>query len=73
MRHILVAFGLLCLGAPSARAAEKCKAHQHESVSKDEDQGAIVKRCVCDTGWDAAGPEAPCKKVKPGTTKPKAE
>ncbi len=70
MRHTLIALGLLFLGAPQARAQTKCKAHQHESVEKDDDQGAIVKRCVCDEGWDAGGPGAPCKKVKPGKTKP---
>jgi hypothetical protein len=58
--------GALSLGAPlAARADSKCGTHQHESVEKDEDQDATVKRCVCDEGWDGAGPEAPCKKVKP--------
>lgn len=57
----LAAFGA---GAPIARAAEKCAAHQHVSVEKDEDEGGTIKRCVCDDGWNAAGPAAPCKKVK---------
>ena len=69
--------GALSLGAPRvARADSKCGAHQHESVEKDEDQDATVKRCVCDEGWDGSGPAAPCKKVKPSkaskqTPKPK--
>lgn len=64
--QLLVALvGALWLGAPRvARADSKCGAHQHESVEKDEDQDATVKRCVCDEGWDGSGPAAPCKKAK---------
>ena len=49
-----------------ARADGKCGAHQHESVEKDADEGGTVHRCVCDDGWNAKGPTAPCKKVKGG-------
>ena len=66
---VMALFGALSLGAPlAAHADTKCGTHQHESVEKDEDQDATVKRCVCDEGWDGAGPTAPCKKVKPGKT-----
>lgn len=56
---VVVALG----GGAVARATEKCGAHQHLSVEKDEDEGGTVKRCVCDDGWSASGPGAPCKKV----------
>ena len=64
MRTIILVVGLACLSAPSARAAQKCGAHQHEAVEQNDDEGGTVKRCVCDEGWDAGGPGAPCKKVK---------
>lgn len=56
-------FALVALGAP-ARAADKCGAHQHVAVENNDDEGGTVKRCVCDDGWNAGGPGAPCKKVK---------
>jgi hypothetical protein len=65
--HLTMALvGAVSLGAPLSARAEKCGAHQHESVEKDADEGGTVKRCVCDDGWNAAGPVAPCKKVKGG-------
>ena len=64
MRTTMIAIGLLWLAAPSARAAQKCGAHQHEAVEQNDDEGGTVKRCVCDEGWDAGGPGAPCKKAK---------
>jgi hypothetical protein len=65
MRTTILALGLFCLGAPTVRAAEtKCGLHQHEAVEQNDDEGGTVKRCVCDDGWDAGGPGAPCKKVK---------
>jgi len=71
MRHTLIALALLSLGAPAARAAEpKCGPHKHEAVEQNDDEGGTVKRCVCDEGWDAGGPGAPCKKVRAGA-KPK--
>ena len=67
----LAVLALVGVGAPLARAAEKCGAHQHVSVEKNDDEGGTVKRCVCDDGWNATGPEAPCKKVKAGAKKAK--
>lgn len=61
-------FALLALagvGAPAARATEKCGEHQHVAVENNDDEGGTVKRCVCDDGWNANGPTAPCKKAKP--------
>jgi hypothetical protein len=70
MRTAILTIGLLFLGAPIARAAEtRCGLHQHEAVEQNDDEGGTVKRCVCDDGWDADGPGAPCKKVK--TLQPK--
>jgi hypothetical protein len=66
MRFVIVVLGLSCLSAPAARAADpKCGAHQHVAVEKDEDEGGMVKHCVCDDGWNANGPAPPCKKAKP--------
>jgi hypothetical protein len=60
-------------GARVARAETKCGAHQHVAVEQNDDEGGTVKRCVCDEGWNANGPGAPCKKVKPdGAKKPKS-
>ncbi|HEY2747500.1 MAG TPA: hypothetical protein VGL86_22910 [Polyangia bacterium] len=71
LQLLLALLGAVSLGAPTAaRADGKCGAHQHQSVEKDTDEDSTVKRCVCDDGWNAAGPVAPCKKVKPGKTKP---
>ena len=70
------ALSLLALvagGARVARAADKCGAHQHVAVEKNDDEGGTVKRCVCDEGWDANGPAPPCKKAKPGAKKPTSE
>ncbi|MCU1282589.1 MAG: hypothetical protein JWM53_6135 [bacterium] len=67
----LALLALVSLGAPAARAAEKCGAHQHEAVEANDDEGGTVKRCVCDDGWNANGPGAPCKKVKAAAAKPK--
>jgi hypothetical protein len=54
------------------RAAEpRCGPHQHEAVEQNDDEGATVKRCVCDEGWDAGGPAAPCKKAKAPPAKKK--
>lgn len=65
MRTTIVALALCFLGAPTVRAGEtKCGPHQHQAVEQNEDEGGTVKRCVCDDGWDAGGPGAPCKKVK---------
>jgi hypothetical protein len=64
-----VAAAALGGGRAVARAAEKCGAHQHVAVERDDDEGGSVKRCVCDDGWNANGPGAPCKKVK-GAKKP---
>lgn len=65
LRLALAALGL-CLGAPAARAVDAaCGAHQHVVVEQNEDEGGTVKRCVCDAGWDADGPGAPCRKAKP--------
>ncbi|MGZ3427680.1 MAG: hypothetical protein ACXVCV_13575 [Polyangia bacterium] len=69
----LALFALVGAAAPRARAAEKCGAHQHVAVETNDDEGGTVKRCVCDDGWNANGPGAPCKKVKPGAKKPKSE
>ncbi|MDB4969018.1 MAG: hypothetical protein JWN44_4707 [Myxococcales bacterium] len=69
LRVTIVALGLTLLGAPAARAAEKCGPHQHVAVESNDEEGGTVKRCVCDEGWDAGGPGAPCRKVKP-TGKP---
>ena len=74
MRLTIAALCLLCLGAPAARAADpKCGAHQHVAVEKDEDEGSMVKRCVCDEGWNANGPGTPCKKTKPTKSTGKTE
>jgi hypothetical protein len=63
----LAMFAALGLGTgATARAEGKCGAHQHEAVEKNDDEGGTVKRCVCDKGWDGAGPTAPCKKAKAG-------
>jgi hypothetical protein len=64
--HLLMAvLGAWSLGASAtARAEGKCGAHQHEAVEKNDDEGGTVKRCVCDDGWNGAGPVAPCKKAK---------
>jgi hypothetical protein len=64
MRTLILALGLSCFAVPSAHAAQKCGAHQHEAVEQNDDEGGTVKRCVCDEGWDAGGPGAPCKKTK---------
>ena len=65
-------FALVSVAAPAARAADKCGAHQHVATESNDDEGGTVKRCVCDEGWDAGGPGAPCKKVKAAAaTKPK--
>jgi hypothetical protein len=66
---LFAVLALAGLGSPVARAAEKCGAHQHISVEKNDDEGGTVKRCVCDDGWNGSGPEAPCKKVKAGAKK----
>lgn len=67
---IVLAWLTLCgAAAPMARAAEKCGAHQHVAVENNDDEGGTVKRCVCDEGWNAGGPGAPCKKVKATTGK----
>jgi hypothetical protein len=72
LRLSFVVLAVLGLAAPAARAAEKCGPHQHIAVEKDEDEGGTVKRCVCDEGWNAGGPGAPCKKAKePGGKKAK--
>jgi hypothetical protein len=67
MKKLQLIFALFALVAvdATARADEKCGAHQHVAVEANEDEGGTVKRCVCDEGWDAGGPGAPCKKVKP--------
>jgi hypothetical protein len=66
MRPTILALGLLCLGATAARAADsKCGAHQHVAMETNDDEGGTVKRCVCDDGWNADGPGAPCRKPKP--------
>jgi hypothetical protein len=67
----LAVLALAGLGSPVARAAEKCGAHQHEATEANDDEGGTVKRCVCDDGWNANGPGAPCKKVKAEGKKPK--
>ena len=65
MRFTVIALGLLCLGAPDARAGDsKCGPHQHVAVENNDDEGGTVKRCVCDDGWNADGPAAQCRKVK---------
>ncbi|HEX4458710.1 MAG TPA: hypothetical protein VIA18_12125 [Polyangia bacterium] len=72
MRQTMIALCLVFLGAPTARAGEtKCGVHQHEAVEQNDDEGGTVKRCVCDEGWDANGPGAPCKKVKADKPKKK--
>jgi hypothetical protein len=72
MRQTIIVLGLLFLGAPAARAGEtKCGAHQHQAVEQNDDEGGTLKRCVCDDGWDANGPGAPCKKAKPDKAKKK--
>jgi hypothetical protein len=72
MRTTILALGLLCLGAPTVRAAETaCGPHQHAAVEQNDDEGGTVKRCICDEGWDADGPGAPCKKVKAQKSKKK--
>jgi hypothetical protein len=71
-RSMIAALALSCLSAPAARAAEKCGPHQHSVVEANDEEGGTVKRCVCDEGWDAGGPGAPCRKVKaPAKPKPK--
>jgi hypothetical protein len=69
VKPTLVAF-VLFAAFGVARAAEKCGAHQHVAVETNEDEGGTVKRCVCDDGWNAGGPGAPCKRAKPAK-KPK--
>ena len=64
MHSTIAVLGFLCLGDPAARAAEKCGTHQHQAVEANDEEGGTVKRCVCDEGWDAGGPGAPCRKVK---------
>ena len=36
-----------------------CGPHEHVVSERDEDEGGMVKRCVCDEGWDADGPGKP--------------
>ena len=71
MKKLSLVLPLLWLAAVDgrARAAEKCGAHQHVAVEANDEEGGTVKRCVCDDDWNAAGPAAPCKKVKPGGAK----
>lgn len=38
-----------------------CGPHEHLVVERDEDEGSVVKRCLCEPGWDAAGPAPPCR------------
>ena len=70
MRLAIAVLGLLFLGAPARAADLTCGKHQHVSAEKDEDEGT-VKRCVCDDGWDADGPGAPCRKAKAAKGKKK--
>ena len=66
-KPLWIALVAVALAVPvAARADAKCGTHQHEAVEKDADEGGTVKRCVCDDGWNGAGPTAPCKKVKGG-------
>lgn len=67
---IFALLALVSIGAP-ARAAEKCGPHQHVATETNDEEGGTVKRCVCDEGWNAGGPGAPCKKVKAEGKKPK--
>lgn len=75
MRLTIAMLGLFCLDAPVARAAVEttCGAHQHVAVEKDEDEGGTIKRCVCDEGWNAGGPGAPCRRTDPGRSAGKAK
>lgn len=63
LQLVFALFATVALFAP-AYAADTCGSHQHVAVETNDDEGGTVKRCVCDDGWNADGPGAPCKKVK---------
>jgi hypothetical protein len=68
-RLILVA--ALCLPAPTLAGADSaCGPHQHVESERDEDEGGVVRRCVCDAGWDADGPGRPCRSAAAAAGKP---
>lgn len=66
MLRILLAslFIPVFLAAPALAEAPACGPHEHLVIEKDPDEGATVKRCVCDADWDADGPQPPCRSTK---------
>lgn len=67
MRTLMLA--LLLLAAPAAAQELKCGPHEHLVTERDPDEGAMMKRCVCDEGWDADGPAPPCRERPKGGAK----
>jgi len=67
----LLLLAVLCAPAPAlAGPVPACGPHQHVESERDEDEGSVVKRCVCDAGWDADGPGRPCRAASGGADKP---
>lgn len=59
------AASLLFAAAPAFAGADpKCGPHEHLVTEKDPEEGGIMKRCMCDEGWDAGGPAPPCRSGK---------
>jgi hypothetical protein len=69
LRSVLMALGILCFASAARAADPACGAHQHQVVEQNDEEGGTLKRCVCDEGWDAGGPGAPCRKAKSAQSK----
>ena len=68
--RLLLLLGL-CAPAPALAGPDPaCGPHQHVVTERDEDEGSVVKRCVCDAGWDGGGPGRPCRSAAAGPEKP---
>jgi hypothetical protein len=68
-----IALALFAAPLPSLAGEPQCGPHEHVVTERDDEEGSIVKRCVCDEGWDADGPGKPCRQAKGGAKGGKAE